>query len=127
MRGIHRPQAQIDDCGAASRRFVDAANERRDVSGQSAPEHLDDDDPGVRGLFANHRGHGGAVAEPIGEILVERPVLSNGDALLDGSDVGMRGMNAAVDDRDATPRPVYSPKNMSKRVTAGRISSPGSR
>jgi hypothetical protein len=67
------------------------------------------------------------VAEPIGEILVERPVLSNGDALLDGSDVGMRGMNAAVDDRDATPRPVYSPKNMSKRVTGPDVSSLGSR
>jgi hypothetical protein len=48
MRGIRRPQAQIDDRGAASRRFVDAANERRDVGSQSAPEHLDDDDRGVR-------------------------------------------------------------------------------
>jgi hypothetical protein len=43
------------------------------------------------------------VAEPIDEVLVERPVLSNGDALVDGSHVGMRGMNAAVDDRDADP------------------------
>jgi hypothetical protein len=103
MRGIRRPQAQIDDRGAASRRFVDAAIERRDVSGQPAPEHLDDDDRAVRRLFANHRGHGGAVAEPIDEILVERPVLSNGDALFDGSHVGMRGMNAAVDDRGADP------------------------
>lgn len=62
-----------------------------------------DDDPGDRRLFANHRGHGCAVAEPIDEILVERPIFSNGDALFDGSHVGMRGMNAAVDDCDADP------------------------
>jgi hypothetical protein len=68
------------------------------------------------------------VAEPIDEILVERPVLSNGDALFDGSHVGMRGMNAAVDDRDADPATRVLPQeHVETGDRAPDVSSLGSR
>jgi hypothetical protein len=57
-----------------------------------------------------------------------RPVLSNGDALFDGSHVGMRGMNAAVDDRDADPATrVLSQEHVETGDRGPDVSSPGSR
>ncbi|MGH9173799.1 MAG: hypothetical protein ACRD1H_05560, partial [Vicinamibacterales bacterium] len=69
--------------------------------GQLTIEHLDREDLGRRRFLAEDGGDGGSVSEAIDVVVVLETIRADPDATGHTLHVRMRGVHAAVDDRDA--------------------------
>jgi hypothetical protein len=97
MRRVGGAKAQIDDASLAFDGPVDATRQHDGVRYKTPVEDLPDDERGAGRNIANSRRHGCPVAEPIDRVSVRRIKT---DALLNGANVWMRRVHAAVDHGD---------------------------
>src|SRR5262245_13019843 len=101
MRRLGRAKAQVDHGRLSLRGDFDGADEAADVGGKRLPEDFDHHDLGVRDFLADGGSDRGAVAETIDVVVDEGPVLENPGAAGYAANVRMRGVDAAVDHRNA--------------------------
>ena len=87
-------------CAAAQSMAATSAS--TDVS-RGTVEHLERTDLDGGGEILNGGGNGGAVAEPVDDVVLDSPVTIEAAAGNDRADVRMPGVDAAVDDADDQP------------------------
>ena len=104
--GIRRPETQVDDAGALIDRPAERRHQRVPCRSQFAIEHFDREDLGVGRLLANHRGHGGAVAQPIDVVGVVLAARVDAHAAGDACTCGWAACTPLSITAMRTPRPV---------------------
>ena len=103
---------------------ADGRHQRRGRRLQPSIEHLRDEDLGLGRLFANCRGHCGAVPQSIDEVVREPALGIHAHSVFDTANMRVQRVHAAVhdDDADATGGAGAEPLD---GEGAGRGRSPG--
>jgi hypothetical protein len=76
---IRRAEAQVDEGRALIRGPLDRACEHRRIGGERSLEDADRNQLGGGCFFTDRSSDGGTVAEPVGPVIVGRPVGTNVD------------------------------------------------